>query len=104
HVPEGLLFEDISAVVLGGQVVPVEKRRSKPDPVDGVEQDAGCESPLDVLFQEAALEVLEDPVPEKSVVGGCKATTRDPGNSAHLVEKPSFASFDGHLAIPQLFE
>jgi hypothetical protein len=63
-------------VVFGCEVAPVKSRGEEPYPVVRVKEYLGRECPLDVLFQELGLEVLEDPLPEETVVRGSKAAAR----------------------------
>ena len=56
---------------------------------------------LDVLLQEIRLEVGEDLVPVKSVVGGRETAAGDGGNRIEFVEQPPVAAIDRDVEIPQ---
>jgi hypothetical protein len=62
------------------------------------------EAPLDVLAQEAVLEVLEDPVAVEPVVGGGEAAARHRGDDVHLVEQALAPPVDHHLGVAELLE
>jgi hypothetical protein len=104
EVSKGFPLENIFIVILGGQVAPVEIGRRKTEPVDGVQKDTGGESALDVLLQETALEIFEDSVAEKTLIGRGETPARNARDDVHLIHQSPLPALQGDLRIPEFLE
>ena len=104
QVTEGLPVEDMLVVVIRRQVAAIIVRGKELGPVDRVEERGTGEVTLDVLLQEAGLEILEDSVPKQAVVGRREAPAGNAGDPVHLVQQAPAAAADGDRRIAKRFQ
>jgi len=83
----GPSFEDMLVVVIRGEVAAIIVPRQELYPVDGVEEGGTGEFALDVLLEEADLELLEDTVPKEAIISRGKAPAGNPRDHVDLVQE-----------------
>jgi hypothetical protein len=103
EIREGGAVEDALVVEIDRELAAVQELAGEAEPAPRPQQ-LEEEAPLDVLAQEAVLEVVEDPVAVEPVVGGGEAAARHRGDDVHLVEQPLAPPVHDHLGVAELLE